>query len=156
MKTMHRIHAKARQQGVMLLEALIALLIFAIGILAIVGMQATAIQDLSESKYRTDAAFLANQVVADMWVNSRQLAAYQYGGSGAVPALIQPWVNTVQARLPGSNVHGPIIRLGANNTVTVTVRWQQARDGGGSTPPHSYTTVAYINCFDPLANNSCL
>jgi type IV pilus assembly protein PilV len=134
------------QQGVMLLEALIALLIFSIGILAIVGMQANAIQDLGEAKYRTDAAFLANQLVAEMWSNSQQLATYQYGGSGAVPPQIQDWLTTVQRRLPGADRFPPTIELGANNTVTVTVRWQQARDKSVSAPAHSYRTVAYITC----------
>jgi type IV pilus assembly protein PilV len=140
---------RGRQAGVMLLEALIAILIFSIGILAIVGMQATAIQDMGEAKYRSDAAFLANQIVADMWGNSGNLAGYSYAGSGAAPALVQNWVNTVQSRLPGVNVatgkNLPIIALGANNTVTVTVRWQAARDASLNAA-HSYQLVAYINC----------
>lgn len=136
----------ARQAGVMLLEALIALLIFSLGILAIVGMQATAIQDLGEAKYRSDAAFLANQVVADMWSNSSQLNTYAWGGAGAPPAQIQNWVATVYNRLPGAADFPPIITVGANNTVTVTVRWQQARDKSTAAPPHRHTSVAYITC----------
>jgi len=112
----------AHQAGVMLLEALIAMLIFSLGILAIVGMQATAIQDLSESKYRSDAAFLANQIVADMWSNSTQLANYAWAGGGAAPAQLTNWVAAVQNRLPGATAYPPIITVGANNTVTVTVR----------------------------------
>lgn len=136
----------AEQVGVMLLEALIALLIFSIGILAIVGMQATAMQDLGESKYRTDASFLANQIVADMWSNSTQLASYAWDGSGAAPAQLANWVAAVQNRLPGASANPPIISVGANNTVTVTVRWQQARDKSTAAPPHRYTSVAYITC----------
>ena len=97
----------ATQGGVMLLEALIALLIFSLGILAIVGMQATAIQDVGEAKYRSDAAFLANQIVADMWSNSTQLAKYAWSGTGGAPTLIANWVNTVQQRLPGANTYPP-------------------------------------------------
>ena len=44
--------SRGRQAGVMLLEAMIAILIFSVGILAIVGMQGTAIQNMSEAKYR--------------------------------------------------------------------------------------------------------
>lgn len=139
----------SRQAGVMLLEALVAILIFSVGVLAIVGMQATAIQDVGEAKYRSDAAFLANHIIADMWGNSGNLAGYAYAGSGSVPALLQNWVNTVQSRLPGVNVASgknlPIVALGANNTVTVTVRWQAARDVSQNAA-HSYQLVAYINC----------
>jgi type IV pilus assembly protein PilV len=133
------------QAGVMLLEALLAILIFSIGILAIVGMQATAIQDVGEAKYRSDAAFLANQVIADMWSNSSKLADYEYAGSGAPPALLADWVGGVQARLPGSDNFPPIIDVDGN-TITVTVRWQQARDRGINAGARNYTTVAYISC----------
>ena len=135
------------QAGVMLLEALIALLIFSVGILAIVAMQATAVQDLGESKYRTDASFLANQVIADMWANSANLADYEWDGSGAAPAVLADWVSTVNKRLPGTAKYPPTIqRDPATNAITVTVSWQQGRDVAISAPPHSYRTVAYINC----------
>jgi type IV pilus assembly protein PilV len=136
----------AKQSGVMLLEALIALLIFSVGILAIVGMQASAFQDMGEAKYRTDAAFLANQVIADMWSNSDNLDDYVYDGAGAPPATIESWVATVEARLPGSGNNPPVIeRDPANNAMTVTVSWQQARDKSAAAPAHSYRAVAYIN-----------
>jgi type IV pilus assembly protein PilV len=136
----------AKQSGVMLLEALIALLIFSVGILAIVGMQASAFQDMGESKYRTDAAFLANQVIAEMWSNAQNLDDYVYDGAGAPPAAIANWVNTVKARLPGVDANPPVIaRDKITNAMTVTVSWQQARDKSVSAPAHSYRAVAYIN-----------
>jgi type IV pilus assembly protein PilV len=147
MKTSHAGRAgPAKQTGIMLLEALIALLIFSVGILAIVGMQATAFQDMGESKYRTDAAFLANQLAAEMWSNSTNLDDYVYDGSGSPPATIQDWVATVEARLPGVTANQPTIeRDPATNAMTVTVSWQQARDRNVSAPAHSYRAVAYIN-----------
>jgi len=138
------------QAGMLLLEALLAILIFSIGILAIVAMEARAVQDVSESKYRSDAAFLANQIVADMWGNSSNLAAYAYGGCGPVPAALTSWVTAIQSRLPGVSgtcTNLPKIALGVNNQVTVTVYWQQARDNTlGTAAAHRYTLVAYINC----------
>jgi type IV pilus assembly protein PilV len=138
--------AKVRTQaGVMLLEALLAILIFSVGILAVVGMQASAVQDLSEAKYRSDAAFLANQVIGDIWANSANVAQYAYPGSGAVPGVLQNWVNGVNARLPGSTTFPPIITVNGN-VVTVTMRWQQARDGSANNGARRYVTVANISC----------
>jgi type IV pilus assembly protein PilV len=136
---------RSAQRGVMLLEALVAILIFSVGILAIVGMQATAVQDMGEAKYRTDAAFLANQVLAEMWGNSSNLASYAYAG-GAVPPALADWVSTVQDRLPGATAFPPTIAIGANNQVTVTVRWQAARDNATGAAPHRFQAVAYITC----------
>ena len=137
----------------MLLEALIAILIFSVGILAIVGMQATAFQDLGEAKYRTEAAFLANRVIAQMWGSAgnsagtvqANLTPFAYGGSGAVPAVISAWVTTVNSSLPGATSYPPIIKVNADNSVQITVRWQAARDKGNGAQPHSYQAIAYIN-----------
>lgn len=60
-----------------MLEGLIAILIFSMAILAVVGLQATAIAKGTESQYRADAAFLANQLIAQMWVHA---------GSGVINA----------------------------------------------------------------------
>jgi type IV pilus assembly protein PilV len=131
-----------KQAGIMLLEALIALLIFSVGILAIVGMQATAFQDMGESKYRTDASFLANQVIADMWSTSTT-STITSTTAGAPPSPSN-WVATVK-RLPGVGLTPHIERDPATNAMTVTVSWQQARDKSVSAPAHSYRAVAYIN-----------
>jgi len=55
------------QRGSMLLEALISILIFSIGILGIVGLQANSIKISSDAKYRSDASLLANQYLGSMW-----------------------------------------------------------------------------------------
>ena len=92
---------RAREEGVMLIEALIAILIFSIGILAVVGMQATAIKNVTESKSRSEAAFLAEELMAQMWIDQNistgavqvnasnvTVANYNYGGSGTPPARL--------------------------------------------------------------------
>ena len=52
------------QQGVVLIEALIAILIFSMGIMALLGLQAAMIKNTSDNKYRADASFIANNVLA--------------------------------------------------------------------------------------------
>ncbi|HTS55662.1 MAG TPA: hypothetical protein VMH26_20530 [Burkholderiales bacterium] len=147
------IRSPGKQTGVMLLEALIAILIFSVGILAIVGMQATAMQDQGEAKYRTEAAFLANRVIAQMWgfigTDPNQIQAkltpFAYGGGGGPPATIADWVNTVQNTLPGATSFPPIITVNADNSVVVTVRWRAARDKSSNATPHQYRTIAYLS-----------
>ena len=40
------------QRGMMLLEGLIAILIFSLGVLAMIGMQAVSVSQTSQAKYR--------------------------------------------------------------------------------------------------------
>ena len=134
--------AGIRQRGATLLEALIGILIFSIGILALVGMQALAIKHMSDAKYRSDASFFANEIIGQMWVNRASLGTYAYAGAGAPPAAINSWVTSIQNALPGVTAAAnlPIITV-AGTTVTVTVRWQLP----GGADVHRHITMAYIN-----------
>ena len=132
----------AGQRGATLLEALIGILIFSVGILALVGMQALAIKHMSDAKYRSDAAFFANEIIGQMWVNRGSLGSYAYAGTGTPPAAINSWVTSIQNALPGvtAAANRPIITV-AGTTVTITVRWQLP----GGTDVHRHITMAYIN-----------
>ena len=134
--------SNAGQRGATLLEALIGILIFSIGILALVGMQALAIKHMSDAKYRSDAAFFANEIIGQMWVNRGSLGSYAFNGSGTPPAEIDSWVTSIRNGLPGVTAAAnlPIIAV-AGTTVTVTVRWQLP----GGADVHRHVTMAYIN-----------
>lgn len=131
----------SKQGGASLLEAMIGILIFSLGILALVGMQAIAIKQTTQAKYRVDASFLANQIIGEMWVNSSNLATYAYAGGGGPPAALANWVATVQNTLPGvtAAVNQPIVTV-AGSAVTITVRWQPP----AVATPNNYMTVAFI------------
>jgi Tfp pilus assembly protein PilV len=126
------------QRGSVLLEGLISILIFSFGILALVGMQAAAIKSTSEAKYRTDASFLANQLIGQMWVDDKGTlqTKYQTGGSG-----YGTWKTQVEATLPGASTNAPTVVFAANNQVTVTVRWQSP----GESVPHRFIMRAQVN-----------
>ena len=64
MKTIHS------QSGVMLLEVLIGMLLFIIGIMGIMGLQAVSMKHSIDAKYRTEASALANQIVGRMWTDN--------------------------------------------------------------------------------------
>ena len=121
------------QAGVMLIEALIGILIFSIGILALLGMQGAAIKNTTDAKYRSEAALLASQIVGQMWVDIKQLDSYKTTGGPAVYPARDNWVNAVATTLPGAIAPqiqvGPDPVLGlADREVRVTVQWRQPGD----------------------------
>jgi type IV pilus assembly protein PilV len=146
------------QKGVLLLEAMIAILLFSVGVLAVVGLQANAIKNVAQSKYRSDASFLADQVLGEMWANRNNVATYAYAGSGSAPAVVSAWVTQVQQALPNSQTYPPTIAITTTNYVgpptyaahqiTVTVRWQTADEFSATPRPaaHQHTTTALITC----------
>ena len=140
--------APRRERGVMLIEALLAILIFSIGILAVVGMQGVAIKNVTESKYRSEAAFLTNELMAKMWTDPGNIALYAYPGSGTVPGRLAEWVNKIDTTLPGAAVVQPKVTItGATAqgaTVQVDVFWRLPEETTAGLPPHSHTVVASV------------
>lgn len=127
--------AKGAQEGVMLIEALVAILIFSVGVVAVMGMQAVSIEQVTQAKYRLDASYLANQITGKMWTDIPNLATYQN------PTCTSPnctaWLTTVQNTLPAGT--GTIAINGT--LVTVTVKWQMPNE----TVQHQYVSVVNIN-----------
>lgn len=121
------------QRGAMLLEALIGILIFSMGILALVGLQAVSLKNTAEAKSRSDAAFLANQIIGQMWVDRANLAKYDDADGGHAPRI--QWDADVAALLPGTNLTTPVapatrnpsilVSAASGNMVTVTIQWRQ-------------------------------
>jgi len=68
--------ATTSQRGIVLLEILIAILIFSIGILGVVGLQASMLRNGTEARYRVEATHVAQQRFATMWLNQDNLATY--------------------------------------------------------------------------------
>jgi type IV pilus assembly protein PilV len=130
------------QSGVALLEALVGILIFSIGILALMGLQAQSIRNTVEAKYRNEAAYLANQIIGQMWVDRDNLAAYDTGG-GANPNMTD-WRTQVANTLPrvvAGGTNSPTIDV-AGNQVTVTIFWQLP---GSDSVQRQILVVAQIN-----------
>lgn len=126
------------QHGVMLLEALIGILIFSIGILALLGMQAVAMSTTIDAKYRSEASFLANEIVGVMWGDPANLSDYATASCAATPRCTD-WLARVQALLPNATgANAPTIAVN-NRRVEVTVRWQPPGDVASS-----HVVVAHI------------
>jgi type IV pilus assembly protein PilV len=58
-----------KQQGSILLEALIAVLIFSFGILAITGLQGAMMKNTADATYRAEASYVVQQYIGSMMAN---------------------------------------------------------------------------------------
>lgn len=134
-----------RQQGIMLLEALVAILIFSTGLLAVAGLQAAAAANVVDTKFRSEASLLADSILGQMHTDDKDNAAMQAKFSSPSGAEYLLWADKVQdaaTGLPGSTLAGnaPTIVIAADNTVTVTVFWQPRAEAS----VHNYIVVTQI------------
>ena len=145
-----------REGGSVLLEGLIALLLFSIGILAVVGMQGAAVRASSDAKYRADASMLSNQLIGQMWASDRTPATLQasfQGGAGTNGTGYTAWLGQVQTTLPGTGANPPQVVINvvpgalptsvATAQVSITLWWQAPSDPAGASP-HQYSVVTLI------------
>jgi len=128
-------HARrSPQQGSFMLEALIAILIVALGILGTVGLYARSIQNVDDAKFRGEAALLANTLLGQMWVNDTKqanlTAKFDSGGGGAE---FVEFAAMVLQRLPNSATRPPTVTVTAGPTPTssnvlITIWWVNPSD----------------------------
>jgi type IV pilus assembly protein PilV len=123
-----KVQRKSTQQGVVLLEAMIAILIFSVGVLAIVGLQAAMIKNTSESKYRADASYIAQQRIGAMWADPGNLVNYLEANTD------------ISSMLPNGkrSVTQPVV-----GQFMVVVEWLLPGEPAG-TSPHNVTLLANI------------
>jgi len=120
------------QQGVVLLEALIGILIFSLGVLALVAMQAVSVSNVSNARYRTEAAFLANEIIGQIWadrgVDYAKADNYKVSAGSGGNDSSKAWVDKVYSMLPGSDANPPDVAIATpaagGRQVTVTIRWR--------------------------------
>jgi type IV pilus assembly protein PilV len=126
---------RTAQRGMTLLEVLVAILIFSIGMLGMVGMQARAMQYSVDSEDRTRAAMLANEAVAAMWV---------LGTVSLDSGTVATWVSRVQNQTASGlpNANGTISAPDANGVVTVSVTWKAPNKNAADADSRYVTQVS--------------
>lgn len=124
----NKVHALGRQKGIALLEALIAILIFSMGVIALVGMQAAMKSNTSASKFRADASFLVQQRLGQLWADPANLATYAEANTD------------ISVLIPDGKRTTTITNL-ANRQVTITVSWKVPGDAA----THNETVQARVN-----------
>lgn len=109
---------RGAQSGFLLIEALIATVIFSIGLLGLVAMQAKAVQFSVDAEDRNHAALLANEIVSKMW-------GQQTVDTSLLTTEITAWQTRVKAALPpyDDTVTANVSTADSDGVVTVTIGW---------------------------------
>lgn len=136
--------ARQAQQGVALLESLIAILIIAFGILGVIGLQAVSVSAVSDARYRIEATEFADELINQIWIDTTDVTNVLPAYVNNAAALPADWLEKVKIRLPGADAYPPTISSAANNVVTLTIRWKMP-DG----VLHQHRVVTAINRNPP-------
>jgi type IV pilus assembly protein PilV len=120
------------QRGVALLEAMIATVILALGLLGAIGMQARAYSTMADAGMRAEATMASEKLLSIMTVDQASALDYAYIGSGAASARLAGWLAETRAAIPGAFVKVEVATINpTRRQVDVTITWTRKQ---GSLP----------------------
>lgn len=96
----------ATQTGVALVEALVAILILAIGVLSAISLQMQATAAISDSRARAEATMAAEELIGIIWNNQAMWPSYVTGGVG-----LTNWQAKLTNNIPGATVTVSIVPI---------------------------------------------
>jgi type IV pilus assembly protein PilV len=164
---------ESKQRGFMLLEVLVSILLFALGIAALVGLQARSLMVTDDMQYRAEAVHHAGTYVGKIWaaagvasggaVTDAQLIAQFSGANGTGGPGYRTFSNQVTDGIPGASF--PTVAMATATVtytnrsvtppqqvnlegvnVTITIHWadRQNVDQGGNNIVHTYTQTSFV------------
>lgn len=155
---MHPVSSLRRQSGVFLIEALIAALIFSLGLLALLSVASTSIAAQSGAQNRSEASQAADDIAQAIWLNvdranaaslRASLMQFQhqpdgdncdYSGDASTQDAVTNWVTKLTTGstdperpplLPGATTAMQQIKVdsaGTSNQVTINICWRAPSD----------------------------
>lgn len=161
------------QNGVILIEAMMGILVFSLGVLAMVALGSVAVSGETDSRSRTDAANLANEIVSEIALRADRihsddedpavvlgklntsLAAYahqvegggcDFSGDQSTNEFVTAWRDKVLRTLPGSmEKHLQIDTTSSELTAFSAVRVRICWQAPSDRVVRSLSLVSYVN-----------
>lgn len=135
---------KKHQQGIALLEALLAVLLLAIGLLGTIGLQARAYSALSEAGMRAEATIASEKLLGIIANDQANAVSYALAAGGTPAAVLSAWYAETRASIPGAAIVIVVGATAAGTTrqqVDIAISWVREKDKA----PNRQLTTAYIS-----------
>jgi type IV pilus assembly protein PilV len=117
------------QRGVALVESLMALLIFSVGLLGLLGLEARVMNFSTESENRSRAAMFASEVASQMWLNGTVAP-----GTADYTNLLASINDQTKGGLPGGAAATVTVTpvAGTTNAADIAITWLEHTDAPGN------------------------
>ncbi|WP_342116171.1 type IV pilus modification PilV family protein [Pseudoduganella sp. OTU4001] len=137
-----------KQGGGAMVEAIVAVILLAVGLIGTVGMQARSYAAINDAGMRAEATLAADRLIGIMNNDYDNIDNYAFKQADKKdPASsLKPWLAETMAMIPGAGVDVVVARGATQTQVDITIAWQRRK--GDEPNKHSMTT--YIMNPRPL------
>lgn len=128
------------QRGMAMVEALIAVVILAIGIIGTLGLQVHSQKALAEAGMRSEATIAASELIGVMNTDLDNLEEYKLAAGGSPGARLAEWHEALEAQLPGATAEVEVEpdEDAGRTAVIITIEWR--RDANSDVNTHRIVT----------------
>jgi len=134
-----------RQGGIALLEAMIATVILAIGLLGTIGLQARAYSALADADMRAEATIAADKLLGVMANDTANLSSYALAAGGTPSTVLLPWVQETQSYIPNAVITVTQTQLTGYVQVDILIKWtRKAASGTTQAITNQHQITSYI------------
>lgn len=112
-----------RQQGMALIEAIVAAVLLAIGLLGAIGMQARSTSALADAGMRAEATIAADKLLGMMAVDLPNAGAYALAAGATPTTRLQPWYDDTRAHIPNARIVVDVVPATGRTRVAITISW---------------------------------
>jgi type IV pilus assembly protein PilV len=124
--------------GFALVEAVVGMLIFTIGVLGLVALLGTMTRAQSASTFRAEAVALSGELIGNMWADSvANRISYASSGTACTYTPCARWIQKVVTTLPKGSA--TVLIDAATGVTTISISWTVPTHGA-----HSYVTSTSI------------
>ncbi|XZG70506.1 type IV pilus modification PilV family protein [Chitinibacteraceae bacterium HSL-7] len=123
----------SKQSGSTLLEGLISIFIFSIGVISVMALQLVSLRETTDSQLRAEASYLSEKLVGQMWSDTVNLD--KYDTQQGTYTERDDWVDQVEAALPAGQATVTV----NGSDVSIQLSWQAA-----GTTPHTFSQQTTI------------
>lgn len=126
-----------RARGIVMIEALVGIVIFAFGVLGLVGLQASMTKAQTGARFRADASNLSDELLGVMWSDAAaNLPSYATASCDSYTRCSE-WKAKLQNQLPSAT--STVTIDATSGQVDIKISWTQPGEG-----QHQYQTSAMV------------
>lgn len=135
---------KRQQKGIALLEAMIATIMLAIGLLGTIAMQTRAYSAMNDASLRAEATLASQEVIGLMNTDVPNVNLYAMASCAAPALRLQNWCEKTLVAIPNAAISVAVAPSSdaSSTAVTVTIAWQLK--AGPATTANRSTMTSYL------------